>query len=58
MIIPKCTKCKTDKNVVFRTADVKEDKSWWHLCYCTKCYTVMECHVLGMILDEKEQHKK
>lgn len=53
MIIPKCPRCKTQKYVVFRVADVKQDCAWFHIAYCTKCFSVLECHFRGKLIKTK-----
>ena len=54
MTVPKCPVCKTSKNVVFELADVQRRKTWFHIEYCTKCYTVIVCHFQGKLLNKEE----
>ena len=53
MIIPKCKKCKTEENVVFKHA-YTDDKIGFFMAYCEKCYSVMECNFSCKVLTEEE----
>jgi len=56
-IIPECPECKSTKDVVFKTADVYDEKTWFHICYCKKCYSVIECHFSGRMMSKKESQE-
>ena len=56
--IPKCPICKTQKNVVFRIAEVKKDKTWFHLCYCLKCLEVIRCYFARKLRTKKKARTK
>ena len=53
-IVPKCPVCKTSEHVVFALADVKSRKTWFHIEYCTQCYTVIVCYFQGRVLSKEE----
>lgn len=57
IIVPDCPQCKTSKDVVFEIADVKNRKTWFHIAYCTKCYTVIECHFQGKLLKRTPRNR-
>lgn len=57
MIVPECTKCKTAKNVIFRNAYTSEPFASFHIAYCVKCHTVMQCSLTARALTKREERE-